>query len=611
MLWTVALLPAVSAAALMALPDNRGLLTVAACFVQAATLALVVLAVAGDWTAALDWSAALRLQAGLTPLSATVALLVPVIALPVTGYAGANTPAGIRRMLALLLLFVGAMELLVIAADLLTLLIGWELVGACSWALIAHHWRDRDGPAAARYAFVTTRLGDLGLFLAAMTAFAGTGSFAYADLEQLDRVALNLLVAGVLLSAAAKSGQVPFAPWLFRAMAGPAPVSALLHAATMVAAGAYLLIRLQPVLDGVPWFGPAAIGIGLITALSGGVVALLQPHAKKLLAASTSAQYGLMFVAVGAGYPAVAALHLVAHACFKALLFLAAGIAGDRAGSYLLVRMQLGRSLPIAAALSALGALALAGVPPLGAAWTKEVVTAAAGHAAPWLGGAVIVAGGLSAAYAVRFQWLAYGPGDGAGDNGADGLTWETAALGLLALTTLLLSLLWWPPFKASIAGLLQTVPPRSKSWEMAASLLALGAGLYAGRLLAGRYAALGNGEPAAALAAWLGLPGLIEKLVVRPSQSLAQTAWRLDDHCLDALPRGAAALGGGLAVAWGRFGELVTDGLPEGSARLAALGGNDVRRLQTGLSHHYYALIAVAVLLLAGILAVASYALP
>lgn len=610
MLWIVALLPAVSAAALTGLPGGRGRLTAAACIVQAATLALVVMALTAGWAAALEWSADLRLQAELTPLSATVALLVPVIALPVTGYAGVNTREGVRRMLALLLLFVGAMELLVIAADLVTLLIGWELVGACSWALIAHHWRDRESPAAARYAFVTTRFGDLGLFLAAMIAFTGTGSFAYVDLGQLDGVALNLFVAGILLSAAAKSGQVPFAPWLFKAMAGPAPVSALLHAATMVAAGIYLLIRLQPVLDGVAWFGPVAIGIGLSTAVSGGLVALLQPHAKRLLAASTSAQYGLMFVAVGAGYPAVAVLHLVAHACFKALLFLAAGIAGERAGSYLLVRMRLGRSLPVAAALNALGALALAGVPPFGAAWTKEAVAAAAGQAAPWLGGAVIAAGGLSAAYAVRFHWLAYGPDGQAKNNGAHGLTAETVALGLLALTTLLLSLLWWAPFKDSIAELLGTVPPRAKGWEIAGSLLALGIGLYAGRLLARDHAALGSRPPAAALAAWLGLPGLIDRLVVRPSQSLAQTAWRLDDHCLDALPRAAAAVGGGLAIAWSRFGELVTDGLPEGSARLMALGGDDVRRLQSGLSHHYYALVAVAVPLLAALLAVARHAL-
>ena len=231
------------------------------CGTLALTLMLALWAAAGGWTGTLSWNAALQLQAGLTRLSAVVAVLVPAVALPVLGYAAAHEDSrGLGRLIALLLAFVGAMELLVVAADLLTLLIGWELVGACSWALIGHRWRDADNPRAGQYAFVMTRCGDLGLFLAAMAAFAGTGTFTYAGLAQLDGALLHLLVFGVLLSAAAKSGQLPFAPWLFRAMAGPTSVSALLHAATMVAAGAYLLIRLQPVLDRVAWFAPAAAG---------------------------------------------------------------------------------------------------------------------------------------------------------------------------------------------------------------------------------------------------------------------------------------------------------------------------------------------------------------
>ncbi|MGY8822312.1 MAG: proton-conducting transporter transmembrane domain-containing protein, partial [Pseudomonadales bacterium] len=147
----------------------------------------------------------------------------------------------------------------------------------------------------------------------------------------------------ILLACAAKSAQLPFSPWLFAAMSGPTPVSALLHAATMVAAGVYLLIRLHQTLDAVAWFAPLAIGLGLATALAGGVVASLQGHAKKLLAASTSSHYGLMWLAVGAGYPGAALLHFVTHAFFKAGLFLAAGIAEHHVGSYSLGDMRLGR----------------------------------------------------------------------------------------------------------------------------------------------------------------------------------------------------------------------------------------------------------------------------
>ncbi len=177
--------------------------------------------------------------------------------------------------------------------------------------------------------------GDLGIWFAAASALVTGGSF---DFQALSAVAggpsANWMAAGILVAAAAKSAQGPFAAWLFRAMEGPSSVSALLHSSTMVAAGAWLLLRLHEPLSAVAWFGPAAIALGLTTALTGGISAIVQPDAKRLLAASTSAQYGLMFVAVGAGYSAAGLIHLVTHAAFKALLFLAAGTAISLTGSH-------------------------------------------------------------------------------------------------------------------------------------------------------------------------------------------------------------------------------------------------------------------------------------
>lgn len=604
MLWSLALLPILAGIAVYAANlQRRTTLATTAGLALAGTLALAVWASLAGWRAGLTWNAILQLQAALTPLSATVAILVPTIALPVALFAAAHEHRpGLTRLIALLLMFAGAMELLVIAADLLTLLIGWELVGACSWALIGHRWREVGNPGSGLYAFVTTRFGDLGLFLAAMAAFAGTGSFTYAALGQMDGPLLHVLVFGLVLSAAAKSGQVPFSPWLFRAMAGPTSVSALLHAATMVAAGAYLLARLQPVLDRADWFGPAVMGIGLATALAGGVAALLQAHAKKLLAASTSAHYGLMFVAVGAGYPAVALLHLVAHAAFKALLFLATGVAGERSGNYLLKRMGYGRALPWVAALSAVGALALAGVPPLGGAWTKEAIVSAAGHASPSAAIGVVLAGGLSAAYAVRFQLLAYGL-TRTGARAARLRSLAFAGLGLLAFISLLLSLLWLPSVREPLAQLLDASLLTTKTWELTVSLLAVAAGVYAGALLVRRNAALGLHDPAAALADWLGLPWAIDRAIIRPALLLARTAAQFDDRVVDALPRGVARFGQGCAAAGSRFGEAISDGLPEGAALWVGLGGHDTRRLQTGLSHHYYAMVALGAAVLTIIL--------
>ncbi|BBI65522.1 hypothetical protein HSBAA_PA_1250 (plasmid) [Vreelandella sulfidaeris] len=306
----------------------------------------------------------------MTPASAVFAIVVPLIATLIIAYSAYHESEPVSegvptrppvRLVALLTAFVGAMELLVLAEDLVTLLIAWELVGACSWALIAHEWQEGDNLRDAAWAFLVTRFGDLGLYIAAAAAFAGTGSFAFADLSQLDGWLLDVFVAGAVLAAAAKSAQVPFSPWLFAAMSGPTPVSALLHAATMVAAGIYLVIRLHAEMAAVAWFGPVAITLGLATALAG-VVAYLQRHAKKLLAASTSAQYGLMWLAVGAGFPGVALVHFVTHAFTKAALFLAAGIAERHVGSYSLNTMRLGRLLPGIAVATMVASLALAGL---------------------------------------------------------------------------------------------------------------------------------------------------------------------------------------------------------------------------------------------------------
>ncbi|MGR3523129.1 MAG: proton-conducting transporter transmembrane domain-containing protein, partial [Paracoccus sp. (in: a-proteobacteria)] len=242
-LWLVPLLPMLAGIAIAAFgPQSRRALAAISGGVLAATLILAVLAVAGGWTGALDWGGGIALTARLVPLSALILVMVPAVALPVTVHAALHeAQRGLPRLVGLMLLFTGGMVLVVAAADLLTLLIGWELIGACSWALIGHDWRDRDNPASGLYAFVMTRFGDLGLFLAAMAAFGATGSFAYDALGGLQGPALLIVAYGVLLSAASKAGQVPFSPWLFRAMAGPSSVSALLHAATLVAAGAYIL----------------------------------------------------------------------------------------------------------------------------------------------------------------------------------------------------------------------------------------------------------------------------------------------------------------------------------------------------------------------------------
>ena len=625
MLFLVALLPVLAALGIplafrLAGSADRRLLLAIAMAGLGLTLLLALLAAAGGWTGIIVWSGPLRLTAVLTPIAGAMAMLVPVIALPILAYAAFHEDEiGLGRLVAILLLFVAGMELLLIADDLLTLLIGWELVGVCSYLLIAHEWRHADNAASGLYAFLMTRFGDLGLFAAAMAAYAATGSFSYDSLSDVSGPLAFVVAFGLLLSAVSKSGQIPFSPWLFRAMAGPTSVSALLHAATMVAAGAYILIRLEPFLTTVPGVPETIVAIGLATALLGGLVATLQNHAKKLLAASTSAHYGLMFVAVGSGYPGIAFLHLVAHAAFKAVLFLAAGIAGERAGSYGQHLMGFARALPLVAVMTAIGALSLAGLPPLGGAWTKEAIVTAAEHGSLWVAAGVILAGALSAAYATRFQLSAFGlieRQEQEASKAKPGRA-ETGAVVALALLTLATSLVWVPSVREALGRALEIELIEASLATLVLSTVAVVLGVLTGILLVRRFPEIGLTGRSSETADWLGLPDLIERTVTRPVTRLAVAAAAVDDRVIDAGVRliadsgaRAARLGGRkddrvldrgvtatadavhwLASASGRTGEWLIDGIADGTALLVGQSGRDARRLQTGMSHHYYAL--------------------
>jgi len=567
----------------------------------AAAVLAAVAAVRG-WHGTVPWDGGLGLgldyATSTSPVAALFAVLVPAVAAPVLAYAAAHEDArGLPRLVALLSLSVAAMEVIAGASGLLALMLGWELIGACSAALVAHGWRRRPASRAGVAVFLTTRTGDLGLFVAAMAAFGGAGSLSYAALGDLRGTALQLVAGGLLVAAAAKSAQVPFAPWLFSAMEGPVSVSTLLHAATMVASGAFLLIRLHPILARVPWFGPAALAVGLATALSAGIVGVLQPHAKRLLAGSTSAQYGLMFAAVGAGYPVVAALHLVTHALAKAPLFLVSGLGEAWSGSYGLREMKMGRALPLVAGASAVVAAAIGGVPPLGAAWTKEQVVAAAGRAGPWIASIAALAGGLSAAYMARFQFQAFarGPEAPAGRRPRPAERW---ALYVLVAASASLGLLWAAGLHDRAARLLGGGLAVSRPWEVAASLGLVAVGLAVGLAVARLRPELGESGAAEALAAWLGLPALARLAVVRPVRGLSSVLAEVDDRVVDGGVRVSAAIARGLSDLGRRVAEVVADGVPEGLARLTGRLGARTRRLQSGLAHEYYRLMIVGLAL-------------
>ncbi|EPC00208.1 hypothetical protein L861_06865 [Litchfieldella anticariensis FP35 = DSM 16096] len=620
MLWSVPLLPLLCALLVYVYGRwcRRAVLILSAVGGVIVALVLAAVAIMNDWGGSYRWSEALVLTLKLSTPGMLFTLAVPLIALPIVVYSGyhelpRNTGReGVggngARLVALIVAFIGAMQLLVLAGDLLTLLIAWELVGACSWALISHHWGERDIPRDAATAFLVTRLGDLGLYIAAAAVFAGTGSFGYTALGVLDGGLLQVAAAGIILAAAAKSAQIPFSFWLFAAMSGPVSVSALLHAATMVAAGIYLLARLQPELAAVVWFMPLTVTIGLATALAGGVVATFQGHAKKLLAASTSAQYGLMWVAIGAGFPGVALLHFIAHACLKAGMFLSAGLAERHAGSYRLADMRLGRRMPRVAVITLVSSLALAGIFPLGAAWSKEQVVSAASHQSLWLALLVAVAGCLSALYATRFQLLAYGWHERDGLLGSRiSSVPELGALAALTLATLGLSLWWSPSAHQAVIEPLGLSLPSGHLWLLALSLGLAVLGIVAGAsMVRGERSTIPHGWQVHA-GEWFGLPKLAQGAAAT-TLTFGMSLARFDDHVVDAGLRGTARCARWLARWNASRAEWLAEGVPGGLSRLTKWGGQWARQAQSGQMHHYYSGIVVGFGLIVVILLLGAY---
>ena len=278
-------------------------------------------------------------------------------------------------------LFALSMLVLVLGENLLVTFLGWEGVGTCSYFLIAF-WHTRESAATAgKKAFVTNRVGDFGFMLAMFLAFQAVGSLSYfavngaAEEGLLAESTATAIAALLFLGAVGKSAQLPLYFWLPDAMEGPTPVSALIHAATMVTAGVFLMVRMNPVLAvSADWVPDMIAWIGVLTALFAASVAVAQNDIKRVLAYSTVSQLGYMFLAVGTGAYVAAIFHMITHAFFKALLFLGAGsvIHGMHDEQDMRRMGMLRKAMPITAATFIVGWLAIAGVPPFAGFWSKD-----------------------------------------------------------------------------------------------------------------------------------------------------------------------------------------------------------------------------------------------
>ena len=391
---------------------------------------LFVWASAGDFTIPMGFV--------LDPLGSVMLTLVTTITLLVMIYSHGYMAhdKGYVRFFTYLALFSSSMMGLIISPNLLEIYVFWELVGMCSYLLVGF-WYDRDGAAnAAQKAFVVNRVGDFGLLLGILGLFWATKSFDFNEIalgvsqsvseNSLPVWAALLLCFLVFLGPMAKSAQFPLHVWLPDAMEGPTPISALIHAATMVAAGIFLVARLQPLYSLFPSIQFIIALVGTITCFLGASIALTQMDLKKGLAYSTVSQLGYMMLAMGCGAPVAGIFHLITHACFKAMLFLGSGsvihameeVVGHQPVLAQDMRLMGGlrKKMPFTSTTFLIGCVAISGIPPLAGFWSKDEILGNAFISFPafWFVG--FLTAGMTAFYMFRLYFLTF-EGDFRGGN--------------------------------------------------------------------------------------------------------------------------------------------------------------------------------------------------
>jgi len=627
----IPLLPALAFAVM--LPMSRGVRTKVLWLPAAATVASLALSVAAFLRVAAEHGgeepvyaasarlarlggAALSIGLRLDAVTAVMLLVVTIVAVCVQVYSLVYMRDEERRgwYFAVLSLFTAAMLLLVLAGDFLLLYMSWEVMGLCSYLLIGF-WHEQDAPRLASIkAFLTTRIGDVGfaIGLAAMWAYAHSFSFDVVLHDaQWTAPAATIVALGLMFGAMGKSAQVPLHVWLPDAMAGPTPASALIHAATMVAAGVYLVARALPIFHAAsPWVLPLVMAIGCATALLGALLAVVQHDIKKVLAYSTISQLGYMFIALGAGSEIAALFHLTTHAFFKSLLFLGAGAIIHAVHTQDIREMGgLRRSMPWTTGVFLVGSLALAGVFPLSGFWSKDEILMALWHGGHWyslaaLGVALLVAG-LTAFYMTRVcVRVFFGPERGHAHEAEPGMV---APMALLAAITLGVG--FTSPAFAGFLG-------EAKGWPdlgmAAVGTMAALAGIAGGYWVF----AMGGVDTEALKRRFPRFYGVFEnkfyfdltyrRVFVDGFVALADLLARLDlswiDGAVNGVARGWTALS---SVAW-KADIAIIDGAVNGVGALITRAGAKVRRLQAGEVQGYQRLgyAGLVVLLVASVLA-------
>ena len=572
----------------------------------------------------------LRIGFVLDPLAAAMLMMIALVGLCIfvfsIGYMAEDKNFG--RFFAYLSFFSGAMLGVVVANSLLLLFVFWELVGLASFLLIGF-WIERpSAAAAAKKAFITTRIGDMGFFLGILWLYHRSGTLLFYDGGRgcLEPLALSAIGSSVTLVAllifcggVGKSGQFPLHVWLPDAMEGPTPVSALIHAATMVAAGVFLVARVYPIfsvgaINGVTTSLTIVVWIGVITGLMAALIAVAQFDIKRILAYSTVSQLGLMMVSLGVGGVAAGIMHLLAHGFFKALLFLGAGsvIHGVRHEQDIRKMGGLRRLMPITFSTYAIGMMALSGVPFFfSGGWTKEEILHATSnwprsHLPHYL---MLIGVILTALYMTRqIIYVFFGNRRTASEHAPESPSVMTLPLIVLAVCAIFFSLALtpaWPWLESYLTGHPARFDPHLLIQPMIIVSLALvGAGVAIGIWIyrrAGETDPIQHAQPALFhfLENKMWIDEIYDRTVIALSKILARLSDWMDRHVWDGLVRGVGAVGQFLArLTTGADERVINAGVDEGT--IGAQGfGRVMSRWHSGQIQTYLGAVALGMLAL------------
>ena len=543
------------------------------------------------------------------PLSVTMALFVTgigsLIHLYAVGYMHGDPK--FSKFFLYLNLFVFSMLMLVLGENLLVTFLGWEGVGACSYFLISF-WHTRDSAAVAgKKAFVTNRIGDWGVMTAMFVAFSTVGSVSYGAINEaahegtISKAAISAIAMLLFVGACGKSAQLPLYFWLPDAMEGPTPVSALIHAATMVTAGVFLMTRVGPVLvESYGWVPDTVAAVGAATALFAATIAVAQNDIKRVLAYSTVSQLGFMFLAIGSGAFVAAIFHMVTHAFFKALLFLGSGsvIHGMHHEQDMRKMGALRVAMPVTAFTFIIGWLAIAGVPPFAGFWSKDEILLYVYADNRFLYAVGMLTALLTAYYMTRQVFMVFfGQArwhDASADHGAHGdfKPHESPRVMLIPLVVLaVLSVVGGGmqlPFSKNLHFLEHWLEPVIEESERKIS------STWA---YENKYVLLGVAVIVALAGIALSLAVYAKRRLPAVEPRVLENAWYYDATVARLVGGPGKSAFDGIT----RFDARVVDGAVNGAGAVARHLGGLVRRSQTGFVRAYAALIAVgAVALLA-----------